>query len=73
MDETTARLLRPVWPVLGTPEMTVLELPEQTRAQDGLLPLVNKLTHYYQAHGYDADPPRWLRALRDEIESAESD
>ena len=78
LEETTARLLRPLWPVKGlnvleTPEMTVLELPDQTRAHDGLLPLVNKLTHYYLAHGYAADPPRWRRALRGEIESAESD
>ena len=56
--------------VLDTPEMTVLELPDQTRAHDGLLPLVNKLTHYYLAHGYAADPPRWLSALR---KSAEND
>ena len=59
--------------VLDTPEMTVLELPDQTRAHDGLLPLVNKMTHYYLAHGYAADPPRWRRALRGEIESAETD
>ncbi len=44
--------------VLGTPEMTVLEFPDQTRAHDGLLPLARKLAHYYLAHGYDADPPR---------------
>ena len=36
--------------MFGTPEMTVLELPDKTRAHDGLLHLVNKLTHYCLAH-----------------------
>ena len=45
LGETAARLLRPVWPVLDPPEMAVLELPEHTLAQDGVLPLVNNLSH----------------------------